>query len=109
MVDFKDILSKCTGFQWDRGNLEKNWLKHQVSRLEIEQVFFNRPLLVAVDDQHSQKEQRFFALGTTDLGRRLFMVFTVRRALIRVISARDMSRRERKVYDDAKEKEDPEV
>ena len=105
MVDSKDVLSKCKGFQWDTGNLEKNWLKHRVSRLEIEQVFFNRPLLVAVDDQHSQDEQRFFALGRTELGRRLFMVFTVRHNLIRVISARDMSRREREVYDDAKEEE----
>ncbi len=105
MVDSKDVLSKCKGFQWDSGNLEKNWLKYRVSRLEIEQVFFNRPLLVAVDDQHSQDEQRFFALGRTELGRRLFMVFTVRHDLIRVISARDMSRREREVYDDAKEEE----
>ena len=105
MVDFKDILSKCRGFQWYTGNLEKNWLKHRVSRLEIEQVFFNRPLLVAFDDQHSQEEQRFFALGRTEFGRNLFMVFTVRHDLIRVISARDMSRRERKVYEDAKEEE----
>jgi len=84
MVDFKDILSKCRGFQWYTGNLEKNWLKHRVSRLEIEQVFFNRPLLVAFDDQHSQEEQRFFALGRTEFGRRLFMVFTVRHDMIRV-------------------------
>ena len=101
-------LPKCKGFQWDEGNLDKNRLKHGVSRLEIEQVFFNRPLLVVVDDQHSQKEQRHFALGGTDLERELFIVLTVRRDLIRVISARDMSRRERKVYRDA-EKEDSEV
>ena len=109
MANLKDILSKCKGFQWDTGNLDKNWLKHRVSRVEIEQVFFNRPLLVAVDDQHSQEEQRFFALGRTELGRRLFMVFTVRHGLIRVISARDMSRRERKVYDDAQKEEHSEV
>jgi uncharacterized DUF497 family protein len=108
MTDFKNRLSKCKGFEWDEGSLDKNWLKQRVSRLEIEQVFFNRPLLVAVDDQHSQKEQRYFALGRTDLERELFIVFTVRRDLIRVISGRGMSRRERKVYRDAKE-EDSEV
>ena len=108
MADFKNKLSKCRGFEWDEGNLDKNWLKHGVSRLEIEQIFFNRPLLVAVDDQHSQKEQRYFALGRTDLERGLFIVFTVRRDLVRVIYGRDMSRKERKVYRDAKE-EDSEV
>ena len=108
MTDFMNRLPKCKGFQWDEGNLDKNWLKHGVSRLEIEQVFFNRPLLVAVDDLHSGKEQRYFALGRTDLERGLFIVFTVRRDLMRVISARDMSRKERKVYEDAKE-EDTEV
>ena len=108
MADFGNKLPKCKGFQWDEGNLDKNWLKHQVSRLEIEQVFFNRPLLVVVDDQHSQKEPRYFALGRTDLERRLFIAFTVRRDLIRITSARDMSRKERKVYTDA-EKEDSEV
>lgn len=101
-------LSECRGFQWDEGNLDKNWLKHRVSRLEIEQVFFNRPLLVAIDDRHSQREQRYFALGRTDLERELFIVFTVRSEFIRVFSARDMNRRERKVYRDAKE-EDSEV
>jgi len=103
MAKSVDILSKCKGFQWDTGNLDKNWLKHRVSRLEIEQVFFNRPLVVSADDQHSEQEQRYFALGRTELGRRMFLVFTVRRDLIRVISARDMSRSERKVYDDAEE------
>lgn len=109
MTNAVDILSRCKGFQWDTGNLDKNWLKHRVSRLEIEQVFFNRPLLVTVDDPHSQQEQRFFALGRTELGRRLFVVVTVRRDLIRVVSARDMSRRERKVYEDAEEEDHSEV
>ena len=108
MADSMKRLPKCKGFQWDEGNRDKSWLKHGVSRLEIEQVFFNRPLLVAVDDLHSEKEKRYFALGRTDLERDLFIVFTERRDLIRVISARDMSRKERKVYRDAKE-EDTEI
>ena len=99
-------LSTCIGFEWDEGNAEKNWVKHRVARSECEQVFFNLPLVVADDLKHSQDEPRCYALGRTDGGRRLFMVFTIRDLLIRVISARDMNRPERRIYD---EKEDPEV
>lgn len=91
-------LSKCTGFEWDKGNTEKIWLKHKVSPLEAEQVFFNQPLVAEPDEAHSDKEARFYVLGKTDLERSLFVVFTVRKGLIRVISARNMSRDEREVY-----------
>ena len=86
------------GFDWTGGNAEKNWDGHQVSPLEAEQVFFNSPLLAGEDDTHSQHEKRFFALGQTDEGRELFIAFTIRGTKLRVVSARDMSRRERKVY-----------
>ena len=102
-------LLKCKGFQWDEGNSEKNWIKHRVSRAECEQIFFNRPLITGETAGESQKEVRYYALGQTDLERRLFVVFAVRTHLIRVISARPMSRRERKVYDDAQEEADSEV
>ena len=92
-------LAKCTGFDWDEGNLRENWEKHGVSAVECEQVFFNRPVVVAEDAEHSRQEERLFALGQTDAGRLLFVVFTVRRDLIRVMSARDMSKRERKEYE----------
>ena len=91
-------LRGVAGFQWDQGNLEKNWLKRGVSPLECEQVFFNQPLVVAPDLKHSQDEERFFALGRTDTDRYLFVVFTVRRKKLRVILARDMSRKERIIY-----------
>ncbi len=94
-----DRLAKCVGFDWDEGNLLKNWEKHRVSAVECEQVFFNRPVIVAEDAEHSRQEERMFALGQTDAGRLLFVVFTIRRDLIRVISARDMSKRERKEYE----------
>lgn len=99
-------LSACIGFEWDEGNSEKNWLKHKVARSECEQIFFNRPLVVADDEKHSQDEVRYYALGQTDRGRRLFLVFTIRGSLIRVISARDMNQAEKRIYD---EKEDSEV
>ena len=92
-------VAKCTGFDWDEGNVLKNWEKHRVSAVECEQVFFNRPVVVAENAEHSRREERLFALGQTDAGRLLFVVFTVRRDLIRVISARDMSKRERKEYE----------
>ncbi len=91
-------LADCTGFQWDEHNANKIWEKHGVTPTESEQVFFNRPLVVTDDAKHSQREKRHYALGQTDAGRFLFLVFTTRGALIRVISARDMSRRERKAY-----------
>jgi uncharacterized protein len=97
-MDVYEHLSQATGFEWDAGNVEKNWRKHQVSAAECEQVFFNQPLVAALDVAHSEQEPRFYLLGQTDASRLLFVVFTLRGTLIRVISARDMSRKERKVY-----------
>lgn len=86
------------GFQCDSGNTEKNWQQHDVTQAECEQLFFNRPLLAAGDPKHSAAELRYFVLGRTDLDRELMVVFTVRGSLLRVISARPMSRSERRVY-----------
>ena len=99
MPEFSDKLAACTGFEWDAGNADKNWERHQVTQGECEQLFFQRPLLVARDTAHSRREARYAALGQTAAGRRLTVVFTIRGALIRVISARDMSRRERRLYE----------
>ena len=98
-----DDLAQCRGFQWDEGNTEKNWVQHQVSQGEAEPVFFNRPLMVVAGEQRAEFTRRYYALGHTDASRLLFMVFTIRDDLIRVISARPMSRRERRVYEHAKE------
>lgn len=91
-----------TGFDWDEGNARKNE-KHGVTKPEVEQVFLNAPLLLAEDRKHSQREQRFHALGRTDNDRRLHVTFTERGkgTLIRPISARAMSRKERVVYEQA--------
>ena len=94
----EDLLFECVGFDWDKGNAYKNWQKHQVTPAECEQLFFNQPLVVQDDIKHTKHEERYFALGQTDLGRHLFIAFTIREKLIGVISARDMSRNERKVY-----------
>lgn len=89
------------GFQWDEGNSSKNWTRHQVTQTEAEQVLLNRPIVVVGDLAHSRRETRYFAFGRTEAGRLLTVVFTLRRSLLRVISVRPMSRRERRGYDKA--------
>ena len=94
-----DPLENCTGFDWDDANIQKNWDGHRVTPEEAEDVFFHEPLVVRSDVQHSRNEKRHYALGQTSAGRRLFVVFTVRRKLIRVISVRDMNRNETETYE----------
>lgn len=96
-------LERISGFDWDGGNARKSEEKHGVSMAEAEQVFFNTPLLMLQDINHSDKELRIHALGKTDEGRTLHISFTLRKAgtLIRVISARDMHRKERDIYEQA--------
>jgi len=98
----EDPLKGCTGFDWDDGNLEKNRDLHRVPFWEAEEIFFNEPLVVTADKEHSKKESRYLALGQTDSGRRLFISFTVRRSLIRVISVRDMTRTEVRTCEQSK-------
>jgi uncharacterized protein len=96
MIDFARII----GFDWDQGNSRKSTESHQVSQSEAEQIFFNQPLFVLIDERHSGTELRWHALGVTDAGRRLHLTFTLREddTKIRIISARDMSRKEREFY-----------
>lgn len=97
MTDF----NKIDGFDWDHGNTHKIVNKHKVIPSEAEQIFFNEPLLLLGDLKHSQDVPRFHALGITDDRRLLHVTFTLRaqNTLIRIISARDMHRKERKVYE----------
>lgn len=96
----KNVFEQCIGFDWDDGNSTKNQLKHNVSNNECEQVFFNIPLIVQYDEKHSNVEQRYFLLDQTDASRFLFVVFTIRENLIRVISARDMNKKEKEIYNE---------
>lgn len=92
---------RVTGFEWDAGNARKNADKHAVSQAEAEQLFFNEPLLTVADEKHSGVEPRVHGLGQTDGGRLLHVTLTLRQqgTRLRVISARDMSRKERIYYD----------
>jgi uncharacterized DUF497 family protein len=98
------VLSGVEGFDWDKGNIEKNWERHKVSVIECEEVFFNEPLVVQEDDVHSTSENRYYAVGRTNDERYLFIVFTIRANKMRVISARDMSNRERRIFGEESEK-----
>jgi uncharacterized DUF497 family protein len=99
MIDIEQI----AGFDWDDGNSRKSADKHDVSQTEAESVFFNDPLIVVEDTKHSEREQRLNALGKTAQDRPLHITFTLRQngSTIRVISARDMNRKERKIYEQA--------
>ena len=94
----RDPLFGCNGFEWDEHNATKNWEAHRVSAKECEELFFQAPLLMKDDPRHSMQEARYYALGQTAAGRLLFVAFTIRGDRIRVISARDMSRKETEVY-----------
>ena len=97
MIDYSLIV----GFDWDAGNNRKNVEKHGVSEAEAEQIFFNVPLLTVGDTRHSRSESRFHALGKTNRERFLHITFTLRAegTKIRIISARDMHRKERARYE----------
>jgi hypothetical protein len=100
-------LARCTGFDWDSGNAPKHLERHRVTTGECEQVFFQEPLLIAADLKHSRAEERWAAWGRTAEGRALTIVFTLRGERIRPLSARDMNRRERRLYEQAETEADP--
>jgi uncharacterized DUF497 family protein len=97
MVDIAHV----EGFDWDDGNSYKSLLKHSVTNGEAEEIFFNQPLLLLEDFKHSSVEVRMLALGVTNSDRKLLACFTIRNNLIRVISVRDMHKKERQIYEKA--------
>ncbi len=98
MALLPELFPGITGFNRDEGNSAKTWQRHGVTQADAEQVFLNRPLVVGDAPKHTAKETRRYVFGRTDQGRQLTVVFAFRGSLLRVISARPMSRRERMVY-----------
>lgn len=86
-------------FDWNKGNIDKNWKRHKVDFRECEEIFSNQPLKIFYDEKHSQKEGRFLAYGITNRQRKLTVIFTIRNKKIRVISARNQNRKERRKYE----------
>jgi uncharacterized DUF497 family protein len=105
-VVVSNAVAECIGFDWDDGNIGKNWPTHRVTDWECEEIFLNEPLVVRSDTGHSRTEVRYYALGQTNRGRRLYIAFAIRNRLIRPISARDMDVAERKFYESTKEDTD---
>ena len=96
--DIAKLLAQLTGFEWDAGNAPKVVSRHRAEPGECEQAFFQEPFVVSYDAAHLATEPRWRALGHTAAGRAVFLVFTVRGPLIRVLAARDMNRKERRYY-----------
>ncbi len=86
------------GFEWDKGNLD-HIKKHKIRYEDCEEIFNNKPLLVKKDQRHSQMEERFEVLGKTNAGKKIFLVYATRRSKMRVVSARDQSKKERRFYE----------
>ncbi len=93
------VIKEPIEFEWDEGNREKNWLKHKVKATECEEVFYDENKKISRDVLHSQTEKRYLLLGKTKKGRLLFVVFTIRNKKVRVISARDINKKERRLYE----------
>ncbi|MBI5122424.1 BrnT family toxin [Candidatus Roizmanbacteria bacterium] len=92
--------TKIDGFEWNEGNVNKNWVRHLTSCEEAEEIFVNLPKILLVDKKHSTVEERFIILGRTDKNRRLIVSFTIRNNKFRIISARDMNKKERRKYEE---------
>lgn len=97
VVQLPDVLS----FEWDKGNEQKNWLKHNVTIEETEEAFSDEKRLILEDNKHSEHEVRYILYGKTEKGRMLFIVYAIRNKKVRVISARDTNRREVEFYEKA--------
>jgi uncharacterized protein len=102
VADLEGLLARIAGFDWDEHNTSKNVLGHNVSQAEAEEIFFHGPVLLSEDVRHSESEQRLLLYGSTAAGRPLTAAFTIRADRIRIISVRDMSRKERREYEKAR-------
>lgn len=96
MIKLADPIS----FEWDKGNIDKNLKKHKVANKESEEIFLNEPRFTIEDEKHSLTEKRYLIWGKTDKGRRLAAIYTIRNKKVRIISARDMNKKEKEAYEE---------
>jgi len=92
------VIKEPIYFEWDKGNIDKNQKSHDVTEKEAEEVFFDKKKVIYKDKFHSEKEDRFILIGKTKEKRLLYAVFTKRGTKMRIISARDINRKEVKYY-----------
>ncbi|EKD86069.1 MAG: hypothetical protein ACD_37C00491G0002 [uncultured bacterium] len=93
------ILPEPIAFEWDKGNIDKNLIKHRVTNQEAEEIFDSEPKFIFEDQKHSVEEKRYMIWGATARARRLSAFFTIRKGKVRIISARDMHQKERREYE----------
>lgn len=93
------MIKNVIGFEWDNGNKGKNFLKHSIKDEECEEIFFDYKKKILTDKIHSGKEERHILIGKTKKQKLIFLVFTIRKNKIRVISARDLNKKEYKLYE----------
>lgn len=93
------VFDTIFGFEWDTHNRGKNLITHGVTNEECEETFFDPDKKILEDEIHSENETRYILIGRTNTGRLLFIAFTLRKSRIRVISARDLNKREQKLYE----------
>ena len=96
------ILPQPVVFEWDKGNINKNIIKHKVTIKETEEAFVDETTIIFEDEKHSQVEIRYALFGVTEQGRKLSIIFTLRKDKIRVVTVRDMSKSERRSYEKIK-------
>jgi uncharacterized DUF497 family protein len=94
------VIAESQSFEWDTGNKSKNFIKHKVTNEEAEQVFQDPLKYIVIDSLHSKKENRFIIFGHSAAGRIILVAFTMRSNRVRVISARDANKKERKWYEE---------
>ena len=87
-------------FEWDPRKAEINLRKHGVSFLEAGTVFGDDLAITVPDPDHSDDEDRFITIGLSNRPRLLIVSHTDRGDRIRIISARELTRAERKAYEE---------
>lgn len=92
-------LDKLTEFEWDIWNIDKSYKKHGITPNEAEEIFLDEDILTDEDTKHSEREERFTAIGKSLGGNMLLVVFTIRNNKIRIISARKAHKKERRLYE----------
>ena len=89
-------------FQWDSGNMDKNFTKHNLTTKQIEEAFLGERPHIMEDIRHSLAEKRYMLWNTSMVGQYLSIIFTIRSSKVRVISARPMNKKERSAYEKTK-------
>jgi len=87
-------------FEWDEEKAKANLAKHAVSFDEAKTVFEDPVYVDLYDPDHSQDESRYIIIGLSQQGRLLIVSYTERDAIIRLISARELTRGEREAYEE---------